>query len=75
MKYILIRDVLMSESKWLKRDFQKGEILYLYQDATYNCITKHGLPFTIAKDTVPFFEIPKNAVLQMEDNIDEFQIE
>lgn len=62
MKYILTRDVLVSEYKWLKRDFLKGEILYLYEGATYNCISKNGFPFTKKLDTTPFFEIPKNAV-------------
>lgn len=62
MKHTLTRDVLGSECKWLKRDFLKGEVVYLFDGATYNCITKNGLPFTIDLDTGPFFELPKNAV-------------
>ena len=68
MKYLLTRDVPKSECKWLQRDFQKGEILYLYQDATYNCISKLGLPFSLELKTEPFFEIPKNAVLKIDDD-------
>jgi len=65
MKYILTRDVPITECKWLYRDFAKGEIVYLYNGATYNCISKMGLPFTITLDIEPFFEIPKNAVCEI----------
>ena len=66
MKHILTRDVLQSECKWLKRDFIKGEIIYLFEGATYNCISRNGLPFTIELNTEPFFELPKNAVIEVE---------
>ena len=68
MKYILTRDILISECKWLERDFAKGEIVYLYEGASYNCISKFGLPFTVELETEPFFEIPKNAVCEIEDD-------
>jgi hypothetical protein len=62
MKYILTREVLISECKWLNRDFIKGEILYFYEGATYNCISKRGFPFSEKLNEAPFFEIPQNAV-------------
>ncbi|WP_188051104.1 hypothetical protein [Flavobacterium sp. GP15] len=65
MKFILIRDVPQSECKWLKRDYLKGEVLYLYEGATYNCITTRGLPFSEEFDVTPFFELPRNAVASL----------
>lgn len=65
MKHTLTRDVLQSECKWLKRDFLKGEIVYLFEGATYNCISKNGLPFTKELNTEPFFELPKNAASKL----------
>ena len=62
MKFIVIQDVLKAEYKWLKRDFKKDEILYLFEGATYNCISKNGLPLSEKRNTNPFFEIPKDAV-------------
>ncbi|CAM4161732.1 hypothetical protein FLAN108750_13465 [Flavobacterium antarcticum] len=70
MKYILTRDVLISECKWLQRDFLKGEILYLYEGATYNCISKRGFPFTESLESSPFFEIPQNAVTTLRYDMD-----
>ena len=66
MKHTLTRDVLQSECKWLKKDFLKGEIVYLFEGATYNCISRNGFPFTIELNTEPFFELPKNAVSEVE---------
>lgn len=70
MKYILTRDVSIAECKWLKRDFVKGEILHFYKDATYNCISKRGFPFTEEPNVNPFFEIPKNAVTTLRYDMD-----
>lgn len=70
MKYILTRDVLISECKWLHRNFLKAEILYLYEGSTYNCIGKRGFAFTEVKDVLPFFEIPQNAVTSLKYDMD-----
>ena len=56
----LKRDVLQSEFKHLKRDFKKGEIVYLYGRYTYGCISESGVACTI-DGKLPFFELPKNA--------------
>lgn len=70
MKYILTRDVLISECKWLKRDFRKAEILHFYEGATYNCIGKRGFPFSEEFNIPPFFEIPQNAVTSLKYDMD-----
>lgn len=70
MKYILTRDVLITECKWLERDFLKREILYLYEGATYNCISKHGFSFSEELNIPPFFEIPKTAVTTLRYDMD-----
>jgi len=70
MKYILTRDVPIAECKWLKRDFAKGEILHFYEDATYNCNSKHGFPFSEELNRAPFFEIPQNAVTKLRHDMD-----
>ena len=67
MKFRLSRDVLQTECKWLKRDFKKGEVLYLYEEATYNCISKNGLTFTEKSNSNPFFELPKDAVSEVKE--------
>ena len=68
MKFILIRDVSQSECPWLRRDFAPGEIVYLFDGATYNCISKNGLPFTEEAAGKPFFELPKDAVVPVTEN-------
>jgi hypothetical protein len=67
MKFRVSRDVLQTECKWLKRDIKKGEVLYLYEKATYNSISKNGLPFTEQSNTNPFFELPKDAVAELKE--------
>ena len=51
MKLTLTKDVLKKEYKWLKRDFQKGEVLNLHTGNTFNCIGENGIACTI-----PFME-------------------
>ena len=62
MKFILIREVSQTECPWLRRNFAPGEIVYLFDGATYNCISKNGFPFTEKEGGNPFFELPKDAV-------------
>ncbi len=68
MKFILIREVSQSECPWLRRDFALGEIVYLFESATYNCISKNGLPFTNEASGKHFFELPKDAVVPVTEN-------
>lgn len=70
IQLIVNKDILKSEHKWLKRDFKKGETLYLYSGSTYECIGKEGLACSI-DGKPPFFEIPKSCldmVIKMEAN-------
>ena len=68
MKFILIREVSQLECPWLHRNFAIGEIVYLFDGATYNCISKNGLPFTEEAAGKPFFELPKDAVVPVTEN-------
>ncbi len=58
----LIRDVTLEECHWLNRTFLKDEIVYKYNGHTYGCISWKGLPFTLVDNTLPFFELPYDAV-------------
>lgn len=58
---VLIRDVTIEECPWLKRDFKTNEVVYRFEGATYNCITKKGKAYTEKEDTNPFFELPNDA--------------
>jgi hypothetical protein len=60
--WILTRDVLIEECPWLDRKYKRGEIVYTYSGITYKLIGKNGFPFTLDPDTLPFFELPENAV-------------
>lgn len=57
----LAKDVLKKDYKWLKRDFKKGEQVYLFTGSTYGCIGKNGLPCTL-DDQLPFIELPETAL-------------
>ena len=58
-KYMLTRDVTMSECPWLKRDFKKGETVFVFSGCTYDCISKGGKAFTWEeKGGGIFFELP-----------------
>lgn len=57
----LAKDVLKKDHKWLKRDFKKGEQVYLFTGSTYGCIGKNGLACTL-DGQLPFFELPATAL-------------
>jgi hypothetical protein len=61
LQLTLVKDVLKKDHKWLKRDFKKGEHVYLFTGSTYGCIGKNGLAFT-ADGELPFFELPATAL-------------
>ncbi|MBN8697406.1 MAG: hypothetical protein J0L87_12820 [Bacteroidetes bacterium] len=62
IKLKLIRDVTKQECRWLKRDFLKGEIVYLFAEDTYGCTGEDGIPCSLNGNT-PSFELPKNSVM------------
>lgn len=55
----------MAEYTHLHRDFREGEEVYLYQGPTYGCISHNGVACSV-DGNLPFFELPKNAVIIME---------
>lgn len=61
-KYVLIKDVNQSEFPYLKKDFSKDKIVYLFEDPTYGCITKNGTAFSERYNENPFFELPNDSV-------------
>ena len=61
LELTIINDILKTDHKWLSRDFKKNEKVYLYNDNTYGCISKKGIPCTL-NGTTPFFELPYTAV-------------
>jgi hypothetical protein len=62
LSYILLRDITPKECHWLDRKYEKGELVYLYSGFTYKLIGTNGYAFTIEPGSLPFFELPKNAV-------------
>jgi len=65
MKYKLKRNVTKNEFHWLDRDFLKGEIVYRYNGSTYGCCTRNGVACTLGKEKIPFFELPKDALIEI----------
>jgi len=61
LQLMLSKNVTKKEHKWLKRDFVKGEKVYLYSSNTYNCIGTNGLACSI-NGNEPFFELPITAL-------------
>ena len=57
LKLKLSKNISKKEFKWLKRDFKKGELVYLHTGETYGCIGKNGLACTL-DGNLPFFELP-----------------
>jgi hypothetical protein len=55
--------VTSKECHWLERTYLQGEIVYRYYGTTFKCIGKNGFAFCKAIDKIPFFELPKNAVI------------
>lgn len=67
--YILTRKVTQTECHWLKKDYNSGEIVYRFTNTTYRCISKNGLAFTSNYNKAPFFELPKDSVALVNQNI------
>jgi len=55
------KDVTKEDYPWLDRDFQEGEIIFLYEGHTYGCITEEGIAMSL-DGKEPFFEFPKEAL-------------
>lgn len=60
---VLTRTVTTNECHWLDKDLKEGLIVFRYEGCTYGCVTPNGVPVTLERDTYPFVEIPKDAVV------------
>ena len=65
-KFKINRKVTQDECSWLDEDFEIGQIVFEYFGCTYGCISSSGLPVTFAPDETPFFEIPADALTEMQ---------
>jgi hypothetical protein len=62
-KFQLIRDVTVNECKWLDRDYKRGEIVFEYPLYTYASIGNEGIACSEKDSESPFFELPKDALI------------
>ena len=62
MKYKLNRNVTIEECDWLKRDMEKGEIVFSFGGCTYGCVSPNGIACTEVKNETPFFELPEDCL-------------
>lgn len=56
------KDLEKKEFRWLKRDFKKGEQLFLWRGLTHGCIGPDGIAVCLVDEQTPFFELPKVAL-------------
>jgi hypothetical protein len=68
----LTRTVTRDECSWLKKDIEKGQIVFLYTGPTYGCVTPGNNAFTYLPNQTPFFELPSDAVELGVSNIEFF---
>lgn len=61
LKLTLTRDVFKKEYKWLKRNFNIGEHVYLFSGNTFDTIGENGIACTM-DGSLPFFELPENSI-------------
>ncbi len=64
MELKLTRDVTRKECSWLKKDIKEGTIVHKFYGVTYECISPDGIAATSIKDKHPFFELPRNSVIE-----------
>jgi hypothetical protein len=63
--HILIRPITPKECRWLERTYEVGEIVFKYYGHTFGCISKKGFAFCTIIDSLPFFELPLDAVVEI----------
>lgn len=64
MKYVLTRDVRISECPWLSFPMRKGATVYAYYGYTYGCITHGGVAVSLVEGETPFFQLPREALAE-----------
>ena len=63
-RFQLTRDVTRKECSWLDRDYKKGEIVFEYPLYTYVSLSNEGIACSDRDSASPFFELPKNALIE-----------
>jgi len=65
-KLKITRDVTVKECNWLEENFKEGDTVFRYSGCTYGCISFLGTACSKEKGKEPFFEIPTNALIMIE---------
>lgn len=55
MACVTVRDITRAECTWLTREFRTNEVVYLFDGATYNCISRNGKAYTEIEKYEPIF--------------------
>lgn len=63
-QFELTRDVTQEECHWLSRSFKAGEVVHRYDGCTYGCVGA-GVACSVDGET-PFFELPRNALRDLQ---------
>jgi hypothetical protein len=63
--HILVRPITPKECPWLERTYEIGEIVFKYYGHTFGCIGKKGFAFCTVINSLPFFELPLDAVAEI----------
>lgn len=66
-RYIVTREVTKDECHWLHGPILEGTVVYAFAGQTYGVITPWGVACSKEEDTHPFFELPADALLALED--------
>ena len=61
LQFTLNKNILKKDYKWLNRNFNEGETVYLFTGNTYNCISENGIACRIDGEG-SFFELPATAL-------------
>lgn len=64
MKYIVSRNVTKEECSWLEENIEEGTDVFSYNGCTYGCISHSGIAVSLIENEGPFFELPKNALME-----------
>lgn len=61
LQLTLSKNITQKEYQWLKRDFEKGDIVILFTGSTLNCIGENGVICSL-DGKMPIFELPATAL-------------
>lgn len=66
-RYIVTRTITLDECHWLHKPVIEGTVVYAFAGQTYGVISPWGIACSKEYDKHPFFELPADAVLALED--------